>query len=115
MLRMVERNNRVKRAPEKWHEEKEKFDLVISFDLRVYETIIDDVMQRQREDVGKPVHIINLDTKDTHQEAANAALAALALYERIIGSEDWEDELSEILDEAEQKSGLSILHTVLYY
>ena len=29
--------------------------------------------------------------------------------------DDWQDEIQTLLDEVEQKSGLSLLHTTLYY
>lgn len=38
---MVERNTHVKTAPERWQSNQIRFDLVISFDLRVYETIVE--------------------------------------------------------------------------
>jgi hypothetical protein len=29
--------------------------------------------------------------------------------------DEWQDEIQSLLDEVEQKSGLSLLHAVLYY
>jgi hypothetical protein len=46
---MVDRNAKVKPAPERWHDERERFNLVISFDRLAYESIIDGMrVQHQR-------------------------------------------------------------------
>jgi hypothetical protein len=118
--------------------------------------------------------VVNVETKDTHEEATNGALAALDLMERVRTTwlcifislifyvcmlfcavkfslmspfspiillrypelmllfdclslcffstvqinaryDEWQDEIQSLLDEVEQKSGLSLLHAVLYY
>lgn len=119
MLRMVDRDSKIKDAPERWHDEQTaQFDLVVTFDRIVFEAVVDEVTHRpRREGVGiAPVHVVNVETKDTHEEAANGALAALDLVERINAHYDeWQDQIQTLLDEVEQKSGLSLLHACLYY
>jgi RNA polymerase II subunit A C-terminal domain phosphatase SSU72 len=41
MLRMLDRDRKVKFCPQRWQEEKKIFDLVICFEQRVYEIVID--------------------------------------------------------------------------
>lgn len=42
ILNMLERNMKVKRAPERWQEETTKhFDIVITFDQRVYDMLVE--------------------------------------------------------------------------
>jgi hypothetical protein len=38
---MVERDAKVKQAPERWQEERSQFQLVITFDRRVFESVVD--------------------------------------------------------------------------
>ena len=83
MLRMVDRDSKIKEAPERWHDEASTFDLVISFDRLVFDSIIDDVTHRKRERVGV-LHVVNVETKDTHEEAANGAMAALDLMDKVL-------------------------------
>jgi len=63
----------------------------------------------------RPTHLINLDTTDSHQEALNGANLTLQLIERVYKAEDWEDEITEILDEYERQHHKSVLHTVVFY
>ena len=44
MLRMLERNKAIKTAPQKWQDCAVSFHLIIAFDLRVYETIVDGIL-----------------------------------------------------------------------
>ena len=44
MLRMVERDAKVKQAPERWQEERAQFQLVITFDRRVFESVVDGML-----------------------------------------------------------------------
>lgn len=151
MIQMIERNMKVKAAPERWHNEAERFQIVVSYDRRAYESIIEgtffsrriwriiapeDVIHRPvREGFGiNPVHLVNIETKDTHEEATNGALASLDLMERVCSllslpcflvnaflsmqicrSTDWESEIEDLLAEVEEKSGLSLLHSIYYY
>ena len=86
---MLERDSLVKNHPEKWTAA--PFDLVISFDLRVYETIVSSYLHRAPNTSENfiPAHVqvvnvINVETKDTHQEAANGASTALSLMDRVL-------------------------------
>ena len=92
---MLERNMQIKRAPERWQETTKHFDIVITFDQRVYDMVVEgityfgvshsfesniftDVQQRESDSL-QPVHIINLPVKDTHEEALIGAIDALQL------------------------------------
>jgi RNA polymerase II subunit A C-terminal domain phosphatase SSU72 len=41
ILNMLERNMQVKLAPERWQEAKKHFDIVITFDQRVYDMVVE--------------------------------------------------------------------------
>ncbi|GAM21895.1 hypothetical protein SAMD00019534_050700 [Acytostelium subglobosum LB1] len=119
ILNMLERNRRVKLAPEKWQEEQlARFDLVFTFDQRVFDMVIDDMTQR---DIGnssipiQPVHIINLQVKDTHEEAVGGAQHALQLVNIIDDDENWEDSLDDILDKFSKRTGRPILYALMFY
>ena len=64
----------------------------------------------------KPVHVINLDTKDNHVEAELGSKKTLKLFEIIDAKgEDWEDSIEDILEEFEEATGTKLLHSVQYY
>ncbi|KAF2072779.1 hypothetical protein CYY_005901 [Polysphondylium violaceum] len=121
ILNMLERNIRVKLAPERWQEEvKQKFDLVFTFDQRVYDMVIDDLAQRDIGGTGliQPIHVINLQVKDTHEEAVGGALHAYDIYTTLSKFDDWDDsklDWDEVLDQFYKKTGRQLLHCLMFY
>mmetsp|Transcript_16864 Transcript_16864/g.23466 ORF Transcript_16864/g.23466 Transcript_16864/m.23466 type:complete len:112 (-) Transcript_16864:2615-2950(-) len=111
---MLDRNSRVKEAPERWQEEKGRFDIVITFEDRVFDIVNEDVANR---DTGNcdVVHVFCINTKDNHEEAALGAQQALVLLQMLHENENWDDRLDTILDEFYKKTSKSILHNVLFY
>lgn len=130
MMRMVERDALVKRAPERFQLSNQRFDLVITFEERVYDLVITDLESRLRTSTASsdaalhptytelanasyfpmldpglvnagptppasagppvpssipstlvPVHVVNLETVDSHSEAVTGAVLCLKLVE----------------------------------
>ena len=56
---MLERNMRVKLAPERFQDDLAHFDLILTFDQRVFDIVVEDLQTR---DSGgsEPAHIVNL-------------------------------------------------------
>lgn len=65
---MLDRNRRIKPKPERFQLSKEKFDILITCEERVYDQVIECMESRTQED-NQPVHLINLDIQDNHEEA----------------------------------------------
>lgn len=86
VLPMVERNATVKAAPERWQDlENIDFDLVITFEERVYDAVLDDLRKRAEEADGgtEPINVINLETRDKTDEAVIGAQLALDVCESV--------------------------------
>lgn len=115
LIGMLERNMRVKRKPERWQDNSDdgEFDVVVCFEERVFDLVLADM--REKNAKGVPCLVINVDVRDSHEDAVNAAPIALRLCEMIEKCDDWECEIDEIMDELEEKVGIKPLYSVCYY
>ena len=86
-------------------------DVAVCFEERVYELVEEDLQIRESVDF-KPLHIVNIETKDNPKAAAKSAELALELCQMIEGLEDLEDSLDDIVDEFQEKYDLQINHNM---
>ncbi|EMG48628.1 SSU72 RNA polymerase II subunit A C-terminal domain phosphatase SSU72 [Candida maltosa Xu316] len=142
LIHMLDRNRKVKRAPEKWHQNgtEGKFDLVITCEERCFDSVIDDLMHRMyskdvndHDDIRRLVHVINIDIKDDHENAMIGGKGILKLVNMIhdfrrkrkqeLGN-DIEDESDVILEDQmmsiltewqREHTYLPTLYSVSYY
>lgn len=118
VLNMLERNQSVKFGPERWQDwqvgkprleqykadqgshgtEGGVVDVVITCEERCWDAVMDNLQERGSP-LNRPVHVINVDIRDNHEEAALGgeaildladALNAVAIEERAkVGTESW--------------------------
>jgi RNA polymerase II subunit A C-terminal domain phosphatase SSU72 len=70
---MTERNASVKTAPERWQDNKLQYDVVFTYEERVFDLVVEDLMNREPSLTPQLVHVFNIQTKDNHEEAQLAA------------------------------------------
>lgn len=113
ILHMLDRNRRIKPKPERFQACKEMFDIIIACEERVYDQIIEDLESREKAE-NHPVHIMNIDIQDNHEEATIGAFIIKDLVTTLSECEDIDNEIDEIIQEFEHTSGRTILHTVMF-
>jgi len=110
----LERNRRLKKQPERFQESKKKFDIILTVEEKVYDQVLASFQDRQSEgDI--PVHVINMDVVDNHEDATIGAFFLCDLVQNIANADDLDNDIEDILQEFEGKSQREILHTVLFY
>ena len=57
----------------------EQFDVVLTFDIKIFEIVVEDVIFRRRNTKSSPIAVLNISVKDNAKEAAKAAPLALNL------------------------------------
>jgi RNA polymerase II subunit A C-terminal domain phosphatase SSU72 len=89
-------------------------DVVIAFEERVFDAVIEDLQIRQPTQDFRPIHVVCLDTKDNPHEAALQGQVALDLCWRLEQAEDLQVEAAEIIDQFQQERAAYTPIKVLY-
>jgi RNA polymerase II subunit A C-terminal domain phosphatase SSU72 len=109
VLGMLDRNAKIKHAPESWAlVAKERFDLIICFEARVFEAVVEDFVSLRSPTVFQPAFIINLEVLDTHAAAAVGAEVAVDLVEQLDSCEDMFKDIYRVIKNIEEKSDSTI-------
>lgn len=135
---MLDRNRRVKAAPERFQERRSIADVVITCEERCFDAVCEDLLARNGE-FNRIVHVINVEIRDDHQSALAAGKAILELARTVsvslccsstlrINSLIWhpygkqidssgqlDDDITPILERHRQRFPHPILHSVHYY
>ncbi|TPX31961.1 hypothetical protein SeMB42_g07672 [Synchytrium endobioticum] len=114
LLNMLDRNRNVKTAPERFQENKDFFDVIITCEERCFDAVVDDILERGNR-TNQPVHVINVEIKDNHEEAAIGGQLISQIASRIEQSHDIHSEIENILQRFQAENGTNILYTVAYY
>eukprot|EP00177_Eucheuma_denticulatum_P004646 GFKZ01008451.1.p1 GENE.GFKZ01008451.1~~GFKZ01008451.1.p1 ORF type:complete len:196 (+),score=27.09 GFKZ01008451.1:279-866(+) len=109
VLTMLDRNAKIKRAPEQWKDARDRFDLIITFEERVFRTVLDDFISNRSPSVFAPAYIINMEVKDTHVDAAAGAKLVVELVEAMDAVENLDAYLYDVIAKIEQKSARPIM------
>ena len=83
VLQLCRRGAAVKKAPQRWQDMTAEFisqhDVVIAFEERIYDAVVEDLQIREPTENLDPIHVICLDTKDNPHEAQLQGRVALEL------------------------------------
>ena len=113
ILHMLDRNRRIKAHPERFQSNRDKFDVIFTAEERVYDQVVEELTSRTPTD-NSPVHVINIDIQDNHEEATVGAFKFLELATLLSQCEDLDNEIDELLQEFEARTERTVLHTIAF-
>lgn len=123
LLEMLDRNRKLKKAPEKWHDGTKIFDFVFTCEERCFDSVCEDLMGRGGQ-LNKIVHVINVDIRDDNENAKIGGRAILELVDMLnktvekcdVSGEPFEDCIMEILTKWQTRHPqLPLLYSPAYY
>ncbi|UZJ51938.1 hypothetical protein CBS101457_001258 [Exobasidium rhododendri] len=114
LLPMLDRNRRVKSAPERFQEGRNIADIVITCEERCFDAVCEDLLARNGE-LNRPVHVINVEIRDDHQSALAAGKAILELAKSIEATTTLDDDISSIIENHQNRFPHALLHSIHYY
>ncbi|KAL3926231.1 MAG: hypothetical protein SGARI_005674, partial [Bacillariaceae sp.] len=122
VLQLCRRGASVKKAPQRWQDMDSDFvaqhDVVIAFEERIFDAVVEDLQIREPTEDFAPIHVICLDTKDNPLEAQKQGQVALEMCWRLEAAQDLVTEAPEILDtfEAERMThtAIKVLYQLCY-
>ncbi|KAH8549772.1 RNA polymerase II subunit A C-terminal domain phosphatase SSU72 [Umbelopsis sp. PMI_123] len=115
LLSMLDRNRKIKEAPQRWADSVDMYDVIITCEERCFDAVFEDLTNRGEES-SKSTHLINVDIKDNHEDALLGGRAILQLAQMIEASKDIDNDIQTIIEKfAERYPTHPILHTIAYY
>lgn len=118
LLMLLERNKRIKAGPERFQNSINSiYDIIVTCDQRCFDIVCDDLLHRKNafHSEGIPVHIINIDIKDTHEDATMASKTIVSLCLEINSCNNLANQIEEILVSLYKSSPYPIQYTQLFY
>lgn len=92
--------------------------MVVSISLqgeeRCFDAVLDDILERDPSDRISPIHIINVEIKDTNEDSLVGATFILKLVDIIHGLEDKDDQIEECVDAFARNNSLALRYSVAF-
>jgi RNA polymerase II subunit A C-terminal domain phosphatase SSU72 len=114
LLGMLDRNRKLKTAPERFHESRDMFDVIITCEARCWDSVVEELHTRGGT-YNIPVHVINFEIRDDAENAEIGAKQMTRLTDMLAKCNDLESEMEDILNVFANDSTMKIMHTVAYY
>uniref|UniRef100_A0A1B6H3F6 RNA polymerase II subunit A C-terminal domain phosphatase SSU72 n=1 Tax=Cuerna arida TaxID=1464854 RepID=A0A1B6H3F6_9HEMI len=114
LLHMLDRNKRIKVRPERFQQCKDRFDIIVTCEERVYDQVVEYITNKMPTE-NASVHVINIDIQDNHEEATIGAFLICEMVTHMAKSDDLDNDIDEMLHRYENKCQRQLLHCVLFY
>ncbi|KAL0221371.1 hypothetical protein RCL1_001225 [Eukaryota sp. TZLM3-RCL] len=113
VLPMLQRNASLKEAPERFQNSSQYFDVIITFEHRVFDKVLEHLFTKDQQAV-RLCHVINIDVHDTHLDAIQGGLRAAFLAEALVKLSDLHAEVMSAIKLYEERFSLRVLYSVAF-
>ena len=122
VLQLCRRGAAVKKAPQRWQDTPSsdviEHDVVIAFEERIFDAVVEDLQTREPTENFAPLHIICLDTKDNPHEAKLQGRIAVELCWKLEHCEDLVADAPEIVESFQEErmshTPIKVLYQLCY-
>ena len=114
VYKMLERNAKIKEAPERFQTCGNEFDLIFALDKDVFEEVVDFFYKRNRTS-GKLCYIFYLHIEDSFESAEKAASEIVEFLKVLERAGDWTVTLDNVLKSFNNRSNTKIVHVLQMY
>jgi len=114
LLNMLKRNLKIKGAPERFQDTEKQFDVIITFEDRVFDIVTDSLNEKPNL-TYQPVFVFNINVVDNHESAAIGAIDVHHLIQYLDMTDDWIDQLDDIIEEFQFSLGKEVVCHVAFY
>jgi RNA polymerase II subunit A C-terminal domain phosphatase SSU72 len=113
LLQMLDRNRKIKTAPQKFQENNDHFDVVITCEERCFDAALEDCLNRPKSSL-QPVHLINVDIIDNHEQALIGGQMILKLVKMIMDAKDLDSDMDSVLVEFQARTRANIQYALTF-
>jgi RNA polymerase II subunit A C-terminal domain phosphatase SSU72 len=82
LLKMLDRNRKIKKCPQRFQENQDYFHVVITCEERVFDAAMEDLLNRSK-NTFRICHLINVDIIDNHEQAEIGGQLILQLVKKV--------------------------------
>mmetsp|Transcript_16217 Transcript_16217/g.33334 ORF Transcript_16217/g.33334 Transcript_16217/m.33334 type:complete len:194 (+) Transcript_16217:80-661(+) len=115
LIKMLERNVLVKLAPERWQsmDRTQAFDVVFTYEERVFSAVLEDLQARETESF-RAWHVINIETRDNHDEAVTSAQITVKLCALLDECDELEVQLVPTVNDFVEHCPRAVRYSLVY-
>ncbi|KAJ3379148.1 RNA polymerase II subunit A C-terminal domain phosphatase [Lobulomyces angularis] len=114
LLKMLDRNRKIKTAPERFQDNHDIFDILITCEERCFDSVLDELANRGG-NLNIPVCVINVEIKDNHEDAFIGGKHILQLVNLLKESKDLLNEAEKIIESFSEETKCNVVFAICFY
>ncbi|KAI7824963.1 RNA polymerase II subunit A C-terminal domain phosphatase SSU72-like protein [Kickxella alabastrina] len=114
LFSMLERNVKVKAAPQRFQLEESSYDVIFTCEERVFDSVCEELLNRAGVK-SQPVHVINVQIEDNNRDAIIGAKTIVELARMIVAARDLERDIDGIIEDVQNRMPHRLYYMLAFY